>query len=286
MTSIFQARKERVLRYKQPVEPEKIEVPSDLYKQCPSCDKVLHVEEVKENLVVCPSCGYHFRLRAIDRIQYLFDGDSFVEFHKMILSKNPLDFPDYPQKIRKLRKETGLNEAVLTGYAKIRGKKIVTAIMDSHFMMGSMGSAVGEKITRAIERATHEKLPLLIFSASGGARMQEGLYSLMQMAKTSAALARHSEAGLLYISILTDPTTGGVSASFAMLGDIILAEPGTLICFAGPRVIEQTINQTLPEGFQKAEFLQEKGFLDLVVPRVRMRDTLSKLLVMHDKGGK
>ncbi|MGL5043116.1 MAG: acetyl-CoA carboxylase, carboxyltransferase subunit beta [Culicoidibacterales bacterium] len=283
MTTIFQARKERVLRYKQPIEPEKIDVPSDLYKKCPSCENVLHVEEVKENLLVCPTCKYHFRLRAIDRIRYLFDGDSFMEFHKMILSKNPLNFPGYPQKLKKLRIETGLNEAVVTGYAKIRGKKCVVAVMDSNFLMGSLGSAVGEKITRAIERATHEKLPLLIFSASGGARMQEGLYSLMQMAKTAAALARHREAKILYISILTDPTTGGVSASFAMLGDIIIAEPGALICFAGPRVIEQTLNQALPDGFQRAEFLQEKGFIDKVVPRGKMRACLSNILIMHDK---
>ncbi|GBU10821.1 acetyl-CoA carboxylase beta subunit [Erysipelotrichaceae bacterium] len=285
MSTIFQARKERVLRYKQPVEPEKIEVPDDLYKQCPSCDKVLHVEEVKINQVVCPNCGYHFRIRAIDRIQYLFDADSFQEFHKMILSKNPLDFPGYEEKIKAIKKNTNLNEAVLTGYARIRGEKIVIAVMDSQFLMGSMGSAVGEKITRAIERATHEKLSLLIFSASGGARMQEGLYSLMQMAKTAAALARHSKAGQFYISILTDPTTGGVSASFAMLGDIIIAEPGALICFAGPRVIEQTINQKLPEGFQTAEFLLEKGFIDIVVSRNKLRTTLAKLVALHSKGG-
>lgn len=281
MSHIFKARTERVLRYKQPIEPEKIDVPSDLYKQCPHCDQMQHMDELKENLLVCSRCGYHFRLRATDRINYLFDGDSFVEFHKMILSKNPLEFPGYEEKIRKLKKETGLNEAVITGYAQIRGQKFVTAVMDSNFLMGSMGSAVGEKITRAVERATKDKLPIIIFCASGGARMQEGLYSLMQMAKTSAAIARHDEAGLLFISVLTDPTTGGVSASFAMLGDIIIAEPGALICFAGPRVIEQTIKQKLPDGFQRAEFLQEKGSIDAVVPRNKMRAYLANMLKIH-----
>lgn len=283
MNSFFQSRKNRVLKYKQPLEPETLDIPSDLYRNCPECEQVLHLDELKDNMLVCPKCQYHFRIRAWDRIHYLFDGNSFQEFHKMVLSKNPLDFPGYEEKIIDLKNKTGLNEAVITGYAAIRGQKFVAAIMDSHFLMGSMGSAAGEKITRAFERATSEKLPIIIFCASGGARMQEGLYSLMQMAKTAAAVGRHSQAGLLYISVLTDPTTGGVSASFAMLGDIILAEPGALIGFAGPRVIEQTMKQKLPDGFQRAEFLKEKGFIDEVVPRQHMRGYLAKLLAFHQK---
>lgn len=256
--NIFKTRQQRVLRYRQPVEVTKIDVPDNLYSKCDACESVLHTEEVVNNQFVCPRCGHHFRMRARDRVQMFTDADSFREFNRYIRTENPLDFPNYLEKVDALTESTGLAEAVITGYAKLRGRDCVIAVMDSYFLMGSMGSVVGEKITRAIERATKDRLPLIIFSASGGARMQEGLFSLMQMAKTSAALARHSEAGLLYVSILTDPTTGGVTASFASLGDIIVAEPNALIGFAGPRVIEQTIMQKLPEGFQRAEFLLEK----------------------------
>lgn len=281
--NIFKTRQQRVLRYRQPVEVTKIDVPDNLYSKCDACESVLHTEEVVNNQFVCPRCGHHFRMRARDRVQMFTDADSFREFNRYIRTENPLDFPNYLEKVDALTESTGLAEAVITGYAKLRGRDCVIAVMDSYFLMGSMGSVVGEKITRAIERATKDRLPLIIFSASGGARMQEGLFSLMQMAKTSAALARHSEAGLLYVSILTDPTTGGVTASFASLGDIIVAEPNALIGFAGPRVIEQTIMQKLPEGFQRAEFLLEKGFVDYIAERKNLRDVVARLIKYHVK---
>ncbi|WP_330401008.1 acetyl-CoA carboxylase, carboxyltransferase subunit beta [Sporanaerobium hydrogeniformans] len=262
---------------------KEVTVPDGLYIQCPKCKKSLYKQDLHASLGVCPGCQYYYPLSPKGRLSILVDKGSFKEMDADMASSNPLDFPDYDKKLSISQEKTEQNEAVLTGEAQIKGKKLIIGIMDSRFMMGSMGSVVGEKLTRAIERATEEKLPLVIFSASGGARMQEGIFSLMQMAKTSSALAKHDEAGLLFISVLTDPTTGGVTASFAMLGDIILAEPGALVGFAGPRVIEQTIKQKLPEGFQRAEFLLEHGMIDAVVPREQLRDILGQLLELHQK---
>lgn len=251
--------------------------------KCERCKEILYKEELRENLGVCPNCGKHFRLSSRRRIKQIIDEGTFVEIGKEIETKNPLNFDGYVKKLEQIKEKTKLEEAVVTGIGKICGNKCVVAIMDGNFLMGSMGSVVGEKITLAIEESIKERLPLIIFCVSGGARMQEGIISLMQMAKTSSALARHNEEGLLYISVLTDPTTGGVSASFAMLGDIIIAEPDALIGFAGPRVIEQTIKQSLPEGFQKSEFLLEHGFIDMIVERKDMKDTLAKLIEIHTK---
>lgn len=225
------------------------------------------------------------RIDARKRIEDLIDKDTFIEFSRDLEISNPLDFPDYMEKVKKAAESSKENEAVITGQGSIKGEKIILCVMNPNFMMGSMGSVVGEKITLALEKALEKRLPVIIFCASGGARMQEGILSLMQMAKTSAALARLDDEGLLYISVLTDPTTGGVTASFAMLGDIIIAEPGALIGFAGPRVIEQTIKQKLPEGFQRAEHLLEKGFIDMIVKTEDMRDVLSQLLKLHSLGG-
>lgn len=259
----------------------KPEVPDGLMKKCNACKTAVFVEEVKQNNYICPHCQNYFRMHAYRRIQMIADPDSFEEWDKGLQTRNPLQFKGYEEKLDKLKEKTGLDEAVITGKLNINGTPTVVAVCDGRFMMASMGEVVGEKITRAVEKATEEKLPIIIFACSGGARMQEGIVSLMQMAKTSAALKRHSDEGLLYISVLTDPTTGGVTASFAMLGDIILAEPGALIGFAGPRVIEQTIGQKLPEGFQRSEFLLEHGFIDAIVERKEMRSTLSKILDMH-----
>lgn len=264
---------------------QKSSVPEGMYIQCPKCKKSIYRADLKSHLGVCPQCGYYYPLSARARISLVVDKGSFKELDSAMTSGNPLDFPGYEEKLAAYQEKAGQNEAVLTGEAEIEGQKTIIAIMDSSFMMGSMGSVVGEKITRAIEYATKNSLPMIIFTASGGARMQEGIFSLMQMAKTSAALARHDENGLLYISILTDPTTGGVTASFATLGDIILAEPGALIGFAGPRVIEQTINQKLPEGFQRSEFLLEHGQIDSIVERTELKATLGKLLRLHSKEG-
>lgn len=266
-----------------PKEGKKTEVPEGIYVKCPKCKKSIYRSDLKKNLGICPHCQYYYPLSARGRLSLIVDKDSFEEMDASLRSCNPLDFDGYDEKLEKYKEKTQQNEAVLTGKASIMGNDVIIAIMDSGFMMGSMGSVVGEKVTRAIESATAQKLPLIIFTASGGARMQEGIFSLMQMAKTSAALAKHDASGLLFISILTDPTTGGVTASFATLGDIILAEPGALIGFAGPRVIEQTIRQKLPEGFQSAEFLLEKGQIDAIVERADMRETLGKLLKYHRK---
>lgn len=262
-------------------EEQKPNIPSGMWVKCGCCGKAIYKKDLERHIQVCQYCGKHFRMSALERINLILDEGTFIEFDKAMASKNPLDFPGYDKKLSKLMEETGLKEAVVTGRAKIKGEELIIGIMDSRFMMGSMGSVVGEKLTRAIEKATSERLPVVIITASGGARMQEGMFSLMQMAKVSAALSRHNEEGLLYIPVLTDPTTGGVTASFAMLGDIILAEPGALIGFAGKRVIEQTIKQSLPEGFQTAEFLLEHGFIDAVVPREKLKETLSKLLSLH-----
>lgn len=239
------------------------------------------MEDFAANGKVCPHCNYHSRLTARERLDITIDKDSLEEFDADMISGNPIDFPDYENKQQVLREKTGLKDAVVTGRAKIRGEDIVIIVMDSNYMMASMGSVVGEKIARAFEYAAEHRLPVIAFTASGGARMQEGIVSLMQMAKTSGAVGRHSDAGLLYITVMTDPTTGGVTASFASLGDIIIAEPKVLIGFAGRRVIEGTIRQRLPDDFQSAEFMLENGFVDMIVERKRMRRTLAHLLKLH-----
>ena len=259
-----------------------VSVPEGLWIKCPKCGEMVYREDVISNAYVCPKCGGYFRISAKRRIKMIADKGSFKEWFTGIDNSNPLDYPDYPQKIEDLREKTHLDEAILIGEATIGGIRTVIGAMDTRFLMASMGYVVGEKITRSFEEATKQGLPVILFCCSGGARMQEGIVSLMQIAKTSAAIKRHSQAGLLYTSVLTDPTTGGVTASFAMLGDIILAEPGSLIGFAGPRVIEQTIGQKLPEGFQRPEFLLEHGFLDGIVERGSMRDVLSLILKLHD----
>lgn len=259
----------------------KTPIPDDLWIKCPDCNGVIFREDFEKQYSVCSHCGHHYRLDSRARLSQIADEGSFVEWDGGMLSLNPIEFEGYPEKILQLQEKTGLKEAIITGQAKINGHDCGLGIMDSTFMMGSMGSVVGEKITRLFERATELRLPVITFSTSGGARMQEGIVSLMQMAKTSAAVGRFQDAGLLYISVMTDPTTGGVTASFASLGDIIISEPGTLIGFAGRRVIEGTIAQELPDGFQRAEFLLEHGFLDLIVPRKNLKSTLTSLLVLH-----
>ena len=260
------------------------EVPEGLLRKCNKCGGAIIAEDVKKDHYICPKCGGYFRVHARRRIEMVTDEGSFEEWDSDLQGGNPLEYKGYEEKLEKLQEKTGLSEAVITGKAKIDGRKTAIGVCDGRFLMASMGEAVGEKIARAVERATEERLPVILFACSGGARMQEGIVSLMQMAKTSAALKHHSDAGLLYISILTDPTTGGVTASFAMLGDVILAEPKALIGFAGPRVIEQTIGQKLPEGFQRAEFLLEHGFLDAIVERPQMKAVLSKILALHENG--
>ena len=257
------------------------EVPEGLLRKCNKCGAAIITEDVKKGYYICPKCGGYFRVHAYRRIQMVIDEGTFEEWDHELVGGNPVDYKGYPEKVQALQEKTGLKEAVVTGKGKINGRDTVIAVCDGRFLMASMGWAVGEKITRAVERATEEKLPVIIFACSGGARMQEGITSLMQMAKTSAALERHSKSGLLYVSVLTEPTTGGVTASFAMLGDIILAEPGALIGFAGPRVIEQTLRQKLPKGFQRAEFLVEHGFVDDIVRRENLKETLGKILEIH-----
>lgn len=257
------------------------EVPEGLLRKCNKCGAAIIAEDVKQEYYICPKCGGYFRVHAYRRIQMVINEGTFEEWNQDLIGGNPVNYKGYPEKVQALQEKTGLKEAVVTGKGKINGRDTVIAVCDGRFLMASMGWAVGEKITRAVERATEEKLPIIIFACSGGARMQEGITSLMQMAKTSAALERHSKAGLLYVSVLTEPTTGGVTASFAMLGDIILAEPGALIGFAGPRVIEQTLRQKLPKGFQRAEFLVEHGFVDDIVRRENLKETLGKILEIH-----
>ncbi len=254
---------------------------SNLFIKCPDCGKTHFHNILAKSQFVCIDCGFHNRIDSETRIKYTVDKGSFKELDKKIKSTDPLSFPQYDEKIKAAVKTTGLNDAVVWGSAKIESNPCVMVVMDTRFIMASMGSVVGEKITRAFEYAISEQLPVIVFCASGGARMQEGILSLMQMAKTSAAVKKHSDAGLLYVSVLTYPTTGGVTASFAYLGDIIIAEPQALIGFAGPRVIEQTINQKLPEGFQRSEFLLEHGMLDKIVPRSMMRETLANILTIH-----
>lgn len=257
------------------------DVPEGIMTKCPNCKKIMYTKELTENLNVCFNCDHHIPLSAHSRIEAISDKDTFNEFDKGMTSANPLNFPGYEEKLEKDQTKTGLNEAVVTGTASINGIKFGVGVMDSRFRMGSMGSVVGEKICRIVDYCTEHRLPFVLFTASGGARMQEGIISLMQMAKTSVSLEKHSEAGLLFISYMTHPTTGGVSASFASVGDINLAEPKALIGFAGRRVIEQTINEKLPDDFQTAEFLLEHGQLDKVVHRSEMKQTLAQLFEMH-----
>ena len=256
-------------------------VPDGTWVKCDKCGKILYKKYLTDNLNVCSNCNHYFRLGAFERIAMICDEDSFNEFGKDIETEVGLDFPNYKEKLDKSMKKSKLKEGVITGEGRINGINSIIAVMDSNFMMGSMGTVVGEKITQAVERAIEKELPLIIFTASGGARMQEGILSLMQMAKVSSAIARLNEAGLLYVTVLTDPTTGGVTASFAMLGDIIISEPGALIGFAGRRVIEGTIKQSLPDNCQTAEFLLENGFIDKIVKRSELKSTIGDILMLH-----
>lgn len=256
-------------------------VPEGLWIKCKSCGELIYSEDLEENHRICPKCNYYFHIGARERIAMILDEGTFEEWDNTLPVENPLDFPNYKEKVIELKEKTQLDEAVITGKGMLSAREVVIAICDTNFLMGSMGHTVGEKITRAIEKATAMQLPLIIFTCSGGARMQEGMVSLMQMAKTSAAIKRHSDAGLLYITVLTDPTTGGVTASFGMLGDIILAEPGALIGFAGPRVIKETIGQDLPSGFQRSEFLLEHGMIDSIVTRDNLKRVLARILRIH-----
>lgn len=256
----------------------KVDIPVGKWVKCEKCGEILYKETLHENFSVCPNCGNHFRLSARRRIKQITDEDSFTPFEIDIKATNPLNLDGYMEKLEGLRNKTGIDEAVVCGIGKINKEEAVICVMDGNFLIGSMGSVVGEKITYSIEKAIELKLPIIIFSVSGGARMQEGIISLMQMAKTSSAIAKLNDAGLLYISVLTDPTYGGVTASFASLGDVILAEPKAMIGFAGPRVIKQTIGEELPEGFQTSEFLLEHGFVDKIVERKDMKETLYKLI--------
>jgi len=268
-----------------PSEQARQDVPEGIMTKCPNCKKIMYTKELVKNLRVCMNCQYHYPMSSRERIDSLLDEGSFKEFDANMISENPLNFPDYVEKLEADRKKSQLNEAVVTGKGTINGYPLVVAVMDSRFRMGSMGSVVGEKITRAIERAKELRVPFLIFTASGGARMQEGVLSLMQMAKTSSALKLFSEQGGLIISVMTHPTTGGVSASFASLGDYNFAEPGALIGFAGRRVIEQTVREELPADFQTAEFLLKHGQLDAVIHRHELKETLANLLDIHQTGG-
>ena len=262
----------------------KVDIPVGKWMKCENCKEIIYKETVNENYKICPNCGKYFRLSSRRRIEQIIDEDTYKEFDLNITNVNPLNLSEYPKKLEALQKKTGLTEAIRCGTGKIENKEVVICIMDNNFLMGSMGSVVGEKITYSIEKAIELKLPLIIFCVSGGARMQEGIISLMQMAKTTSALTKLNEAGNLYISVLTDPTYGGVTASFASLADVILAEPGAMIGFAGPRVIEQTIKQELPEGFQTSEFLLQHGFIDKIVERKDLKQTLSKIIKLHEGG--
>jgi len=285
MSEMFQDRAKKVSRAKTVdsavISKSDKPIPDNMWEKCPSCTHIIYTDDLSDNLSVCPTCGYHFRLSAMDRMKITLDLDTFSEMNADVVGSDPLNFPGYKDKIEKLREKTKLKDAIVTGIGDITGIKAAFGFMDSNFLMGSMGAAVGEKLSLAFEYATENRLPVVIFTVSGGARMQEGIVSLMQMAKVSGAVARHCDAGLLYITVLTDPTTGGVTASFAMQGDIIISEPGALIGFAGKRVIEQTIKQSLPDGFQTAEFLMQKGFIDAIIERKNMRKTLHGILHLH-----
>lgn len=259
----------------------KVDIQIGKWVKCDKCKEILYKETVRENYSICPNCGSYFRMHINKRIDSIIDKGTYKRFDLDIDTTNPLNLEDYPEKIKNLRKKTGIQEAVGCGTGKINGEDVVICVMDSGFLMGSMGIVVGEKITYSIEKAIELKLPLVIFCVSGGARMQEGIISLMQMAKTTSAISKLNKAGLLYISVLTDPTYGGVTASFASIADIVLAEPGAMIGFAGKRVIEQTIGESLPEGFQTAEFLMEHGFIDKIVERKELKDTIHKLILFH-----
>jgi len=280
---IFTRRRDRLLVYQTMREGK---ISSARRTKCPECGESSASLEWSRNLQVCPRCGFHAPIDAYYRLSNILDPGSFQELEEKLSPADPLNFPGYPEKLAGLEERTGLKDAAVAALGKVEGRRAVFAVLDSRFLMGSMGTAVGEKITRCAEYADKKKLPLVIFSASGGARMQEGIFSLMQMAKTAAAIQRFQSRGGLYISCLTHPTTGGVTASFASLGDIMLSEPGALIGFAGPRVIEQTIKEQLPEGFQRAEYLLDHGFLDQIVPRSQWRAVLSRLLALHEKGGR
>jgi len=278
LKDLFQKRKYATI----PSERQKREIPEGLMNKCPRCGTIQYSKELEKNLKVCNECGYHYKLSAMERILMTVDEGSFVEYDANMISEDPLEFPDYPEKLAKAQSSSGLQDAIVTGSALIGGHPVSIGAMSFDFMGGSLGSVVGEKITNAIEYAIEHKVPVILFSTSGGARMQESILSLMQMAKTSAAVSRLDENGGLFISVITDPTFGGVSASFAMLGDIIIAEPATSFGFTGRRVIEQTIRQKLPDNFQTAEFNLQHGQLDKVLPRKELRPTLIKLLELHD----
>ena len=284
MSSVFAQRRQKLLSLK--ALRGSSPAPAQTEETCPACSRAVPRRELVANRYVCPLCGHHYPVGAYYRLSLILDKGTFRELDAGLASNDPLDFPGYEAKLDQARRRTGMNEGVVTATGRMGGQRVAVGAIDSRFFMGSMSAALGEKVTRLVEFADKYRLPLILFSASGGARMQEGILSLMQMATTSAALERFSQRGGLYISVFTHPTTGGVTASFASLGDIILAEPGALIGFAGPRVIQQTIGQTLPEGFQRAEFQEEHGFVDAVVPRLQMRDTLSQLLRLHEKGGR
>ena len=278
---IFKKRKYGVLNITNSEEQDLPIVPDGAWIKCNNCGKILYKKILEDNYSICSNCDYSFRIGSYKRIDLTIDNGTFKEFNKYMKSRNPMNFPNYEEKLRVNEESSNVNEAVITGEGEINGIRTIIAVMDSHFLMGSMGMVVGEKITSAIEEATKRKLPIIIFTASGGARMQEGILSLMQMAKISSALAKHDKEGLLYITVLTDPTTGGVTASFAMLGDIIIAEPKALVGFAGRRVIEGTIKEKLPDDFQSSEFLLEHGFVDKIVKREDMKKTLYDLLRFH-----
>lgn len=271
-------KKERHEGAAQEAPAKKVKIPEGLWIKCDNCKEIIYRKEVDKNFKVCPKCDYHFRISASERLPFLVDEGTFLEVEDGLSPRDFLSFKDYKDKLKNSRKKTGLKDALISGEAKIGGRPVSLVVMDFSFMGGSMGSVVGERIARAIERAVENRTPFVSVASSGGARMQEGILSLMQMAKTSAAVARLGEAGLPFISILTDPTFGGVTASFAMLGDIIIAEPKSLIGFAGPRVIEQTIKQQLPPGFQRAEFLMEHGMIDMIVARKDMRAVVGRIL--------
>ena len=283
MSNVFAQRRQKLLSLKalRGASP----APAHTEETCPACGGTVRRRDLVAGRYVCPLCGHHYPVGAYYRLSLVLDKGTFRELDSALTSNDPLSFPGYAAKLDTARRRTGMSEAVVTATGRMGGQKVAVGALDSRFFMGSMSAALGEKVARLVEYAEKNKLPLILFSASGGARMQEGILSLMQMAKTSAALERFSQKGGLYISVLTHPTTGGVTASFASLGDIMLAEPGALIGFAGPRVIEQTIGEKLPEGFQSAEYLLEHGFLDAIVPRAQLRDTLLQLLKLHGKGG-
>ena len=278
---LFKKNKYGTVKDKDKVKNDRPNIPSGMWDKCEKCGSIIYNEDLVNNYYVCPSCKFHFRIKASTRIEQFFDKGSFQKMFEEYKGTNPLDFEGYEEKIEKSKEKTGSSEAVVTGVGLINGIKVAAAVMDSYFMMGSMGIVVGERITSIIEYSIKEKLPLIIFTTSGGARMQEGIFSLMQMAKISAAIAKHDDEGLLYITVLTNPTTGGVTASFAMEGDIILSEPNALVGFAGRRVIENTIKETLPDDFQKSEFLLEKGFIDAIVERKNLRREIYKILTIH-----